>query len=143
MKFNKINEWIPKEKPKSIPVLSMRQSVRTFSNENSFTKYYNANPGEFEGKTTQTLNKQFKIKGYTLAQIPDDEGIMQLHLCRVKLKPDWESFEELEARISVLEELLKSENKNNNFRGHIESCLTSERLEPTKTVDSKELSQCD
>lgn len=137
MKFNKINEWKPRGITETkqtfihLPVMTMRPSTRMFSNESSFTKYYNANPAEFEGKTTQTLNKQFKIKGYTLAQMPDDEGIMHLHLCRVKLKPDWEAFEELERRISALEELMRDKNKTPN--GELS----------TECMDSKELSKSD
>lgn len=125
--FNKINEWshesLPdknalsnvkpgdsiriKYKRELTPIRIVGQSdinkVIEFSNPEEFNEYYNDHRDLFEKKTTQTLNAKYKIKGYVITQLKNDNGENEVCLRKDYLKAREERIDVVELKLSALE----------------------------------------
>ena len=125
--FNKINEWSAESLPSKdalknvkpgeairikykrelTPIRIVGQSdinkVIEFSNPEEFTEYYNDHRDQFEKKTTQTLNTKYKIKGYVITQLKNDNGENEVCLRKDYLKAREDRVDVVELKISALE----------------------------------------
>jgi NCAIR mutase (PurE)-related protein len=92
-------------------------NVITFESLDDFNVYYNENEDEFEGVSTQKLNKKFKIIGYTLSRRTNKEGIKEIVLNKSYYKSGMNKdvedlFNKVNEKINTLEEeSLETKNK--------------------------------